>query len=192
MRVLQKGRTAIFLSFLTIFLSCSSESINQDLELNKATVSVNLIGAQAEFDLVNIEVLDVQVKVIDDESVPNCWLSLNVNSKGIYNLLDLIDDSEANLVNSLKIPAGEIYEVKLVLGDNNTIVIDGKTLPLVMNSEHAKGLVVRTEKDLKSNTDYSFSINFDVKKSILKTNIKDRIILSPVLSVSLQTLSNGI
>lgn len=190
MSMLQKIRTSILLCFLTIFLSCSTENKNQNLELNKATVSVNLIGTQADFDLVNIEILDVQIKVIDDESISNCWLSLNANGKGIYNLLNLTEGSEAKLVNNLKIPAGEIYEVKLVLGDNNTIVIDGKTLPLVMNSEHAKGLIVRTENDLKINSNYSFSINFDVKKSILKTYIKDLIILSPVLSVNLQNLSN--
>tara|TARA_R110001592_G_scaffold253287_6_gene516210 strand:+ start:781 stop:1362 length:582 start_codon:yes stop_codon:yes gene_type:complete len=188
-------RTSVFLSFLTIFLSCSTDSLNfniQDIQLDKTTVSVDLVGNKANFDAVNIEVLDVQVKVIDDETIPDCWLSLNANSKGVYNLLDLTENSTAQLVSGLKIPAGEIYEIKLVLGSNNTIVINGETLPLVMNSEHAKGLVVRTIKTLEPGMDYSFSLNFDVKQSILETYIDNRVILRPVLNTSIEAKSNNL
>ncbi|WP_166959519.1 DUF4382 domain-containing protein [Yeosuana marina] len=195
MNMLHICRTSVFLSFLTIFLSCSTDSLNsniQDIQLDKTTVSVDLVGNKANFDAVNIEVLDVQVKVIDDETIPDCWLSLNANSKGVYNLLDLTENSTAQLVSGLKIPAGEIYEIKLVLGSNNTIVINGETLPLVMNSEHAKGLVVRTIKTLEPGMDYSFSLNFDVKQSILETYIDNRVILRPVLNTSIEAKSNNL
>ncbi len=188
MNILRISRTTIFLSFLTIFLSCSTESINnnpENLQLNKTTVSVDLIGNQANYDAVNVEVLDVQMKVIDDESVANCWYSLNAKSNGVYNLLGLTENSAAKLVSDLKIPTGEIYEIKLVLGVNNTIVINGETLPLVMNSEQAKGLIIRLDKTLKANTTYSFALNFDVKQSIIETYIENRIILSPVLKTSI-------
>tara|TARA_R110000868_G_scaffold410193_1_gene697554 strand:+ start:8585 stop:9169 length:585 start_codon:yes stop_codon:yes gene_type:complete len=188
MNILRISRTTIFLSFLTIFLSCSTESVNNDtenLQLNKTTVFVDLIGNQADYDAVNVEVLDVQMKVIDDESVPNCWYSLNAKSNGIYNLLSLTENSSAKLVSDLKIPTGEIYEIKLVLGINNTIVLNGETLPLVMNSEQAKGLIIRLDKTLKADTTYSFLLNFDVKQSIIETYIENRIILSPVLNTSI-------
>lgn len=192
MNMLQKSKSAIILCVLSIFLCCTSEDSNQNFEIEKAIVSVKLTAKGQNYEAVNVEVLDIHLLVIDDKSAPNCWLSLNAVNRGVYNLLDLKEGFEANLVNGLKIPVGDIYEIKLVLGDNNSIAIDGETLPLVMNSVHQSGLEVRMEHHLNSNASYSILLDFDVEHSIEETYIENRIILKPVLGARLMASTEAL
>lgn len=189
MSMLRDSRLAIFLCILTIFLDCSSENSNQSFQIEKTTVAVKLSSTGSKYDAVNVEVLDIHLLVVDDKSAPNCWLSLNAVNRGVYNLLDLKDGLKAQLVSNLKIPVGNIYEIKLILGDKNSIVMDGKTLPLVMNSVHKKGLEIRMEHYLISKASYSISLNFNIEQSIEETYIENRIILKPVLDARLDLFS---
>lgn len=186
MSMLHISRLTIILCVLTIIFNCSSEDSNQNFKFERATVDVKLSSTYSKYEAVNVEILDIHLLVIDDKSAPNCWLSLNAVNRGIYNLLDLKEGFEAQLVNNLKIPVGDIFELKLILGDSNSIVMDGKTLPLVMNSVHEHGLEVRLEHHLVSEANYSISLDFNIEQSIEESYIEDRIILKPVLSARLE------
>jgi len=190
MNTLNKYNLLLLFCIVVFIFGCGTE--NADQEIEKTSISVKLVDAPGDYDKVFVEVLDVQLKVVDDESVENSWLSLNAINKGVYNLLDLTGGVEALLVDNLKIPSGMIYEIRLVLGDNNSIVIDGQTFQLAMPSMYQKGLVIRDVKFLKPNLNYNFILDFDVDQSILKTDTPDYIILSPVIRSNLEALSGSI
>ena len=189
MNKLNLSKIVLMLLFAAFFTSCSDE--NADLNLERANISVKLFDAPGDYEKVYVEIVDVLLLVIDDKTVPNCWYSLNAKA-GVYDLLDLTGGVEALLVDDLNIPAGLIYEIRLVLGDNNSLVINGKTLPLFTPSVHQKGLEIRVEELLKPNMDYTFLIDFDVEQSILKTSTPDYFILRPELRSNIEVLSGSI
>ena len=189
MNKLNLYKIVIMLLFVALFTNCSDENVNQEIE--RASISVKLFDAPGDYEKVYVEIKDVLLLIIDDKTVPNCWLSLNAKA-GVYDLLDLTGGVEALLVDNLKIPTGIIYEIRLVLGDNNSIVTDGKTLPLFTPSTLQTGLEIRVDQLLKSNLDYTFLLDFDVDQSILKTNTPDYIILKPEIRSNIEVLSGSI
>lgn len=189
MNKLNLTKVILLLFFVACFTNCSNESVNQEIE--RASITVKLFDAPGDFEKVYVEIVDVLLLTIDDKSAPNCWLSLNAKG-GVYNLLDLTGGVEALLVEDLKIPAGMIYELKLVLGENNSIVTNGKALPLFTPFSHQKGLEMRIDQNLKNNMSYTFLIDFDVEQSILKTSTPDYFILSPELRFNIEVLSGSI
>lgn len=192
MNKLNLSKIVLILFVLVCFSNCSTENVNQDINIEKSNISVKLTNTLGNYDKVFVEVLDVHVLTIDDKTVSNCWLSLNAINTGIYNLPDLTDGDEALLVDDLQIPSGTIYEIKLVLGDNNSIVIDGNMFPLSMPSVHQQGLVIRNVNFLESDVNYELILEFDVDQSILRTDTPDYIILKPVIRSKLKALTESI
>ena len=178
MRSLKK---LIFLLIIVFNLqNCSKESLN---EFDSATtISVK------QYDEVWIEITDVLIKVIDNESVPNCWLSLKSADKEIYNRVDITRTSDFNLTTGINIPSGIIYEIKLVIGEGNSLVIDGKSMDLNTNAIYQSESASRIEKNLKSNKHYRFNLEFDTDNSILESPIEDYYILQPSIRTTMETL----
>ena len=179
----------IFGVFLT---NCSTENAGQDFDIERASISVRFMDTPGGHEKVFIEVLDVQLLVIDDKIIPNCWLSLNATDAGSNNLLDLTGDVETLLVDNLKIPTGTIYEIRLVLGENNSLLTNGETISLAMPSIYQEGLVIRDVNFLDANVDYELVLEFDTDQSILRTNTPNYIILKPVIRSKLEALRESI
>lgn len=189
MNKLNLFRLTLMLFIVAFCTSCSTE--NGALDMERANITVKLFDAPGDYDKVYVEVVDVLLLTIDDKTVPNCWLSLNAK-KGVYNLLDLTGGVEALLVENLRIPSGMIYEVQLVLGDNNSLVTNGKTLPLFRPNTLQTGLTMRVDQMLSTNMDYTFLIDFDVEKSVIKTTTPDYYVLKPELRSNMEVLSGSI
>lgn len=190
MNKLNLFKIVLVLLIVLSFSSCSEENASFDIE--KANISVRLFDAPGDYESVYVEVKDVLLLIIDDKTVPNCYLSLNAKA-GIYDLLDLTGGVEALLVDNLKIPTGIVYEIRLLLGDNNTIVMNnGDTFPLFTPNTLQTGLEIRVDQQIKPNLDYTFLLDFDVAQSIVRTPTPDYIILKPEIRSSLEVLSGNI
>ena len=79
-----------------------------------------------------------------------------------------------------------------MLGDNNSIVINGETLSLFTPNTLQSGLEIRVDQLLEPNKDYTFLLDFDVEQSIVKTPTPDYIILKPEIRSTLEVLSGSI
>ena len=108
--------TAISLVFFT---SCPKNETKTD---GKAKLAVYLTDDPGDYDEVNVDIQDVQINFTTDSA--GGWQSLPGVAKGVYNLLDFVDNNDTLLVNA-DIPAGKIQQIRLVLGNDNTIVVDG-------------------------------------------------------------------
>ncbi len=80
----------------------------------------------------NIDIVDIQINVTDNDN--NGWQSLPNLKKGIYNLLDLVNDKDTLLVNA-EIPAGRVQQIRLILGPNNSIRLNDGSSQLFANTE---------------------------------------------------------
>lgn len=79
---------------------------------------------------------------------------------GIYNLLDLTGGVSVVLGDAV-VPSGYINQIRLVLGTNNTIVVDGVEMPLSTPSAMQSGLKLNLHQELQSGYTYEFLMDFD-------------------------------
>lgn len=149
---------------LVLLTSCSKEEESDYIE--NSLVNVNLVGTQTQLNRFNLEILEVQLKVLEDETNPNAWLSLNTINKGVHDLTNFNDNHAITLVDFEQVPADFIYNIKLVLGDRNTVVKNNVEYNIDLVSEYGNASVNVVEKQLVENKLYEFTIELDIDESI--------------------------
>ncbi|MDO7172011.1 DUF4382 domain-containing protein [Mariniflexile sp. AS56] len=189
-----KSLKYLFYLMVLAFVSSCTDSDSNSLDKSTPTISVRLVDAPGDYKAVNIEIVDVMVKMNDDSTDDNGWVSLNAES-GTVNLLDFTGGFSKVLVDRFLIPAGTLSQMRLVLGDGNTIVIEGETsdneYELKTPSAQQSGLKVKINAVLEEGFTYDFVLDFDVEKSIVMAGNSGNIILKPVLYASAE-VSSGI
>jgi len=173
---------------LSLFSCDGNDSTDKSQETSR--LMVKMVDAPGDYDQVNVEVLDVMVKSSSD-SGDNGWISIGdktqVGEGKIYDLLKLTGGTNIMLTDSL-IPSGSLGQIRLVLGDENTVVVDGKSFNLTTPSAQQSGLKLQVNQTLTAGTTYEFLLDFDVNKSIVTTG-NSSYILKPVIRVSTKEAS---
>ncbi|MBT8253836.1 MAG: DUF4382 domain-containing protein [Flavobacteriaceae bacterium] len=167
---------------LVILLFSFSCSTDQDFNLEDgATLSIKVMDAPGEYDNMFIELSEVHLKVIDDESDPKCWWGLNSTNPGVYDLQEFIAGNEVSLLNGVRVPTGEIYAIKLVLGDNNYVVKNGQRIDLFTNVIQLDQLKMRTDTQFIQGNNYEFLVDIDASRSVVEGPLDDQLIFRPVV-----------
>lgn len=118
----------------------------------------------------------------DNEYRCSVWDTLNIRA-GVYNLLDLSNGVDTILASDLTI-AGRINRIKLILGDNNSVVIDSVSYPLTLwNNNHSVIINVKGE-DVQEITrgDLQLWLDFDAGASIVQVS-DNRFVLKPTIKI---------
>lgn len=179
-------RTKI-LSILTLvitvfaFAACST---NEDA--GTGTLKVSLTDAPANFEQVNIEVLQVLVNKDGDadDTTGTGWEAIMSDSI-VVNLLDYQNGATLEL-GEAELEAGRYNQIRLLLGNDNNVVVDGETIPLKTPSAQQSGYKLNVQADVEAGQVYDLVIDFDASQSIVQTG-NGGFILKPVLrTVDLQ------
>lgn len=170
--MLIKTAKIFLLGLASIFFVCCDSDDDK-----AAKVQIWLTDAPGDYQEVNIEIQEVNVHVGDDDKESG-WRSLPVR-KGIYNLLDLTNGLDT-LLGEMELPAGKISQVRLVLGDNNTVKINGDVFELSTPSAQQSGLKLQVHQTLSPGITYRVLLDFDVARSIVITG-NGNYILKPVI-----------
>ncbi len=141
----------------SFFLSACNDEKNARLE-------VRLTDAPGDYEEVNIDIQGVEIHS-NGGNQSNGWMSLNV-MPGVYSLLELTNGLDT-LLGTIELPAGKISQIRLVLGDNNTIKVDGETKDLSTPSAQQSGLKLNLHADLQEGITYKILLDFDVARSIV-------------------------
>ena len=157
------------LASIALFMSCSKDATT-------TTLKINLTDAPLDAEEVNIDLLGVRVNFSGDSSG---WTDLTA-VPGIYNLLGLQNGLDT-LIASGTVPAGNLKEIRLVLGSNNTIKVNGQVYPLTIPSGSESGLKLKINKNLSAPLD-SLLVDFDAALSIHEEGTGDYK-LRPVLRI---------
>ncbi len=118
----------------------------------------------------------------DDEDDEGMWIVVDIEPQ-VYDILQLQNGAEALLAET-RIEAGELEEIRVILGDNNKIVIDGDTLDLKVPSGSSSGLKIKVDAEIEAGEFYDVVIDFVASKSIVKKG-NGKYILKPVIKVKL-------
>ena len=105
-------------------------------------------------------------------------------------MLDLVNDKDTLLVNA-DIPSGRLHQIRLVLGTNNSIVLNGVTTPLETPSAMQSGLKLNVQHDVTGGILYTMLLDFDAGRSIV-TSGNGKYILKPVIRTVLNAVGGSI
>jgi hypothetical protein len=174
----------VLLSSIYLFQSCEkddSDSNNEDY----ATVNVFLTDGPGNYQQVNVDVDSVFV-----HSDQTGWVKLSNINSGIYNLLDFTNGADT-LLGSAQLPSGSISQMRLVLGENNTVMEDSVLHDLKTPSGQQSGIKFNIHQSLTNGITYDVWIDFDAGKSVVKTG-NSKYLLKPVVRAFTKATSGAI
>lgn len=170
-------RLILPLCFAAVVAAIGLIACDKDQSGDGTTLRVRLTDNPIAAEEVNVDIEEVRVKFREDSL--NGWVTLQTNA-GIYNLLGLQNGVDTLLATGI-IPTDMVKEIRLVLGADNSIKVNGVVYPLTIPSGSESGLKIKVNKSLNGSLD-SLLIDFDAALSIHQTGGGDYH-LKPVLKI---------
>ncbi len=183
-KLLQLGILGILLIGVALTQSCKEDAASAAY----SRVKFFLTDAPAMYDAVFIDIKEVQVNSGSDSS--SGWVSLGLIRPGIYNLLDFSNGIDTLLADA-RIPSGKLSQVRLILGTNNSVVIDSVSYELKTPSAQTSGLKLKVNETLQPDIEYTFHLDFDAARSIVSTG-SGKYNLKPVIRVFTEAISGAV
>src|ERR1051325_4053076 len=118
--------------FCTLFLGLIMSSCKKDSK-NSYPYAVRMTDVPGPYNAVNIDLQSVVITGIDGKDV-----TMNVHP-GIYNLLDFSNGIDT-LIASGSLEVSTVEQIRLILGTNNTVVVNNVPYPLSTPSADQSGL----------------------------------------------------
>ena len=181
-----------FLSALlaTGFISCSEDEKVIEPEPEAAVVSVALTDAPGDYQKVFVDVRDVMIRIDTENDSVEGWQSIGDVKTGIYDLLTLTGGN-SELLAEAELPPGHLTGMRLVLGGDNTVVVDDSPRVLKTPSAQQSGLKLQVDHNLEAGVEYNYVMDFDVEESIVNTG-GEGYILKPVIRLFLEEATGSI
>jgi hypothetical protein len=185
-------RTILFLFFplaagFLIFTACKKSTSTTG---GQATFQVRLTDDPSPYDSVLIDIEKVEVNVSSDTGATSGWQTLPLARAGVYNLLAFRNGADTVLA-SQNFPAGTISQIRLILGSNNSVVINGQSFPLKTPSAQQSGLKFNIHATLTAGIVYKLWIDFNAGSSIVTTG-NGGYILKPVIRTFSEAIGGSI
>ena len=181
------NRTMPFLgALLTAFvvMSCEPNNVTEKPgapEARYAEMKVIMHDTAGPYSQVNVHIVGAEIHVTDSNDT--AWVPLNVN-QGIYDLLVLQNGIDTILANQTIIPVGYLGQLRLLLGDSNSIVLNDSvtTYPLKTPSGQQSGLKININDSIQAYSQIVLILDFDADRSVVHAG-NDKYILKPVIKV---------
>lgn len=165
------------------FVSCDNNDGN---DVNTSSIQLKLVDAEGEYEKVLVNIIDVQYNRNDGDSG---WISFEgftlPNTDDPLNRVDLTELVAGNtlVLTDEDIESGMLNQIRLILGEGNAIVLDGETteIPLSTPSAMQSGLKLHLNTTLEPGFSYTFILDWDVQKSIVKAGASGNYNLKPVI-----------
>lgn len=171
-----KFLTSLMLIVGLIFTACDVS----DSE-GTGTLRVHLTDSPADYAEVNVQIQQVLVKRIDNETEDdttstegmddddiedNGW-EVVFNGDMTVNLLDYQNGKTLEL-GEVELETGHYQEIRLVLGENNSLVMDGgESFNLHTPSAQTSGYKLKVDATIEDGEQYDLVIDFDASQSIV-------------------------
>ncbi|WP_370480295.1 DUF4382 domain-containing protein [Tamlana flava] len=175
---------------LCLIQSCDS---NND---KTARVQLRLVDEPGDYLEVNVEIIDIQYNISDGEEgwesfTPEGGYPINVD------LTELVGGNNLLLSDQI-VPAGMLKQIRLVLSENNTLVMEGENAepsePIHLDTPSAlqSGLKLNLNEELQAGFSYTFILDWIVSESIVKAGTTGMYNLKPVIRVNAEVNSGSI
>lgn len=167
---------------IVFFTACDREFLSTDITpeniaSNTTSFKIRMTDAPVEYEEVNIDLQDVIIYGKNKKETDSIELGTNA---GIYNLLDFQNGLDT-LIASAMLSIDTIKQVKLILGENNTVKVAGEVFDLTIPGNAKNGLRIKLCIPLVDFEEFILHIDFDAAKSVKETGNGYK--LKPVIRV---------
>lgn len=159
-----KNYRSIWLLVIVAFILAGSgckKSSSEGGSSDQGTMDVRMTDGIGFYDKVYIDVQGIKVNMEG-----RGWVDVTPTRKGIYNVLDFNNGIDT-LIASSNIPVGNVTEVRLILGPNNSVVINGTMWPMDAPSAEESGLKIKIDQKVTADARCTVWLDFNVHKSIV-------------------------
>ncbi|NIT56518.1 MAG: DUF4382 domain-containing protein [Aliifodinibius sp.] len=174
-------------------IACSDISSNAETSEavdGKAHMEVTLTDAPGDYQQVNIDVQGLRIHYTPAESDTaesdttdsdndGEWIDLPVEPMNV-NLLELTNGVDT-LLAEVDLDPGHYRELRLILGNDNTVMVDSTLRNLKVPSGQQSGYKIKFETDLEAGDELDVVVDFDAGRSVHKAGKSGKYILKPVL-----------
>ncbi len=143
-----------------MLLAFTFSGCNKDESAQNYPYEVRMTDAPGPYDAVYVDVIGVEITGNDGKAV-----MMNVHA-GIYNLLDFSNGFDT-VIASGTMHVNTVQQIRLILGTNNTVVVNGVTYPLSTPSADQSGLKLQVHQTLQAGVVYRVLLDFDANQSIV-------------------------
>ena len=148
-------------------------------------IEVRLTDAPADYEQVVVDVADVEFRYAGGDT-----RRADETFAGTYDLLDLSNGLDT-LIATAEVPAGELEEVRLILGQDNYLVTDSERIELRTPSAQQSGLKIKLEDvELRPGRVYVLLLDFDAGRSVVRAGNSGNYNLKPVIRATLRELDD--
>jgi len=155
------GIISISFCISSLFTFCSKAGSG---DRGQANMQVSLTDDPGNFEAVYVDVQDILVNLTGDPT--NGWQSLQGVRKGMYDLLSLAGGRDTLLADGA-VPAGRVYQMRLILGTENYVKIDSVMIRMNVLPEQQDGLNLKIQQYLGNGSSFKVLLDFDVAKSVV-------------------------
>jgi hypothetical protein len=167
------------LGMALFFTSCDKTVDNTK---GPSHMDLYLTDAPGDYREVWIDIQKIMVNVPGgDTTESGGWKEAALLHPGLYNLLDFRNGADTVLA-GVDLPAGTVSQIRLVLGDDNYLILDdGTKVPLTTPSAQQSGLKLNVHAELMAGIPYALVLDFDAGRSIVKAGNSGKYLLKPVI-----------
>ena len=158
-----------------LITGCKKDTKNQ-----ASNVQFKLTDAPAHFDALNIDVQGIKA-----HTQAGGWVTLQ-SSLGVINILNYTNGN-ATLIAEGSFLAGTMDQVSLVLGSNNSVVVNGTTYALSASAVQS-GLNIALNNQLQAGGSYVWTLDFDAAQSVTASG-SGNFQFSPVVRLIVDSIS---
>lgn len=164
--------------FAILFTGCGLSDNNET-----GTFQVLLTDAPANYESVFIDIREVRIHRSNSANdQDNGWITVHQEPM----VVDLLELTNGNfeILGDVELEPGRYSQLRLILGDQNEVVIDGDRMPLATPSAQQSGLKLQINADIESGSTYTLLLDFDASKSVVNAGASNIYILKPVIRAS--------
>jgi len=183
---MRKIQFLVAIALMVGVAACNNDSNNSTP--GEATVKVHMTDAPADFSEVNVDVQAITLMPADSTEGTS-EIDLGAHA-GVYNLLELTNGLDTLLANK-NIPAGKYSQIRVKLGTDNSLVMNGNTYSMKVPSGSSSGLKLQLNADFVGGVTYDILMDFDAARSIVALG-NGGFNLKPVIRVSTEATSGSI
>lgn len=152
------------------------------------TMVVKLHDAPVDYDEVNISVARVEVNNTENEE--EGWTVISEPNE-TYNILELVNGNFEVLADA-ELEPGTYKQIRLILNDENTVVIEGETFNLFVPSGEQTGVKLNIDAEIQEGIVYTLLLDFDANRSVVKRGVANEYNLKPVIRATNEAISGNI
>jgi hypothetical protein len=145
-----------------VFIACNKDNNTEIPSSKSTTLQIYLHDQPIDYQQVNVDIQHIVIKGYGNNAEYDLTDSTGA---GIYNLLDYQNGLDT-LLGEITVDYDSISQIRLVLGTENSVMVDSVLYPMATPSAQQSGLKINVHGELTYVDTFVVNLDFDAGESV--------------------------